>query len=150
MTLHSKTLLSSTKPAEKPSTGCLQRSEATKKDQKKIRKNKHKKSIDKSKQTDQLNRESIDWLLIDWSIDWPLSCFWRRRLACDAAMEEVKIGGNEGGFQMSFWVSEINQGKRLSFYLYTTTEEWQEPFGLFGSPYLYLSLPYHSHKLWGE
>lgn len=85
-TLHSNTLLSSTSPAEKPSTGLLQRSESHK--QPNIRETKPDRKTKKKEV-----RKSIKIK--------PLSCFWRRRHAwvVEAIAEErehsPQIGGRE-------------------------------------------------------
>lgn len=77
MTLHSKILFSSTRPAENPSTGFLQRS--TRKPQNSI--NKNKRFSNKSQPNQNiicLSHELYRELQI------PLSCFCRRRLAWEA------------------------------------------------------------------
>lgn len=77
VTLHSKTLLSSTKPAEKPSTGFLERSATKREEEGESIK------IDEINQRSNL-REKEGLILI------PLSCFWRRRLAWDEAIKRER------------------------------------------------------------
>lgn len=66
VTLHSNIFFSSTSPAENPSTGCLQRSEP----------------IDQNEKMSNQEEKTDDTILNFCGV--PLSCFWRRRLACDA------------------------------------------------------------------
>jgi len=74
VTCHSKTLLSSTSPAENPSTGCLARSAPH-------TPQKRKPQIDQliNPQRKQKHRPETDAGVLKRAA--PLSCFWRRRLA---------------------------------------------------------------------
>ena len=77
VTLHSNKLLSSTKPAENPSTGCLQRSARKKSTN---QKKKEKKTTPIQQKIHRTPKRI------------PLSCFWRRRLACEAILLQRERG----------------------------------------------------------